>query len=248
MKKLSLILTGAFALASGAFATEPVVIDQLPINIDAPGDYHLQLPPDAPPIEGIAIWITSGDVNLDLNGNTIDCVWGIRIEPSTHLSNISIKNGTFNYFDFNGTYKSVVGGAVYMGIEIYNADHVSLENVNFNGAFGYNADWGHSDSFKNCGFESPLAIGQLGGDSLGHNSYENLTVSDNAYGDSGNNAINDNSTENRAIYSQGYSNSFKNVRVLSGNVYLTGLKDTYDHFFVKAPSTVIGGTNLKPGK
>jgi hypothetical protein len=121
--------------------------------------------------------ISSSDVNLDLNGNTIDCWWGIWIEPAAHVSHISIKNGTFNV-----TKESVFGRAVYCGIEIFNADHVSVENVNFNGAFGFNADWGYNDSIKNCGFESPLAIDTAG---AGHNTYENLTASDNQYGDTG---------------------------------------------------------------
>jgi hypothetical protein len=93
--------------ASGAFA-EPVIIDALPVNINKPGDYHLQLPPEAAPIEGVAIWITSSDVNLDLNGNQIDCWWGIRIEPGAPISHISIKNGTFN-----GTKESVFQADVY---------------------------------------------------------------------------------------------------------------------------------------
>jgi hypothetical protein len=249
-KTVKYILGATVALAmtaSGAFA-DPIVIDHLPVTINAPGDYHLQLPPDYPPIEAYAISIVSSDVNLDLNGNQIDCVGGIRIADGPLVSHISIKNGTFNNFDFNGTYKSVFQGAVYVGIAIFNANHVSVENVNFNGAFGYNADWGTYDSFKNCNFESPLAAGDSSLSSLGHNTYENLTVSTNSYGDSGGYPNNNDPTLHRALYSPGFSNSFKNIRVLSGNVYLGGPLDTYDHFFVKGDSTVTGGTNLKPGK
>ena len=250
-KTVKPILGAAVALAmtaSGAFA-DPIVINSLPIEIDQPGDYHLQLPPDAPQVQGSwAIIISSSNVSLDLNGNSVDCWGGIMVVNwGTHLNNISIKNGTFN-----GIQDSVNGGpnaVAYSGIQIFNADHVSVENVNFNGKFAYNADWGTYDSIKNCGFESPLAIDN-GGAGTGHGTYENLTVSENLlqWGTTGGYPNSNDPTAHRALYSSGQYNSFKNVRILSGNVYLTGLKDAYDHFYDKAPSTVIGGTNLKPGK
>jgi hypothetical protein len=234
-KTVKYILGAAVALAmtaTGAFA-EPIVIDSLPWNISEAGDYHLQLPPDVAPVTGYAnaIYITGSNVNLDLNGNTIDCQQGIIVYNG--VNHVSIKNGTFNCTEI------AAPGVPDPALRIDpGCSFITVENVNFNGGFGYSPVYGNHVSLKNCNFESPVSFNV---DPVGHNTCENLTV---ARGDAVYNPI---GNPDYSLYSAGPSNSFKNIRVLSGTVQLSGT-DTYDHFFFKAPSTLNGGTNLKPGK
>jgi hypothetical protein len=235
MKRLILTLTALTAFASGAFA-EPTVILSLPATITAPGNYILA--PDAtaqPVVYGYPIAIFVGNVNLDLNGATIDTTYGMVIGNAfggnSPVDHVTVKNGTFNGITLgvNG------GGDAHAGVWIAGASYVSLLNLNFDGYFNGNCDQGSNDSIKNCNFESPLAI------YADHGTYENLVVAKQPtiWSNIGN--------QDQSLFSAGNSNSFKNIRVLSGNVQLNG-SDTYQHFFSQLPSTVNGGTNLQPGK
>ena len=234
------ILGVAVALAmnaSGVFAGPPIMINSLPYTITKPGDYILSPGAAAQSLYGVwPIAIYASNVTLDLTGQTIDTQYGLLIGNGVTgvgnpVDHVSVKNGTFN-----GNTASTSGGAAYAGVQIYGASFVSLLNVDFNGLFSYNADGGSDDSIKNCNFESPLAIWA----DAKRGDYENLVVAKqpNIFSYMGN--------QDQSLYSSGNGNSFKNIRVLSGNVQL-GAADTYQHFFFQPPSTVSGGTNLQPG-
>jgi len=235
MKRLILTLTGAFALASGAFAA-PTVITSLPATIIASGDYILDPNATAQPVVyGYPIAIYAGNVNLDLNGATIDTTYGMVIGTAfggTSVDHVTVKNGTFNGV-FQGTVTD--GSNAHTGVWIAGASYVSLLNLNFDGNFNGNFDQGSYDSIKNCNFESPLAIYNAD-----HGSYENLVVAKQpaVWSNLGN--------QDQSLFCTGDSNNFKNIRVLSGNVQLNG-NTTYQHFFFQPPSTVNGGMNLQPG-
>ena len=79
MKKLILTLTALTAFVGGAFAA-PTVINSLPATIIASGDYILDPNAAAQPVPyGYPIAIYAGNVNLDLNGATINTGAGMVI-------------------------------------------------------------------------------------------------------------------------------------------------------------------------
>ena len=238
-KTVKPILGAAVALAmtvTGALADPPTMINSLPYTITKSGDYILSPGAAAQSLFGAwPIAIYASNVTLDLTGQTIDTQYGLLIGNGVTgvggpVDHVTVKNGTFN-----GNTPSTGGGAAYAGVQIYGACFVSLLNVDFNGLFSYSADGGSNDSIKNCNFESPLAIWA----DAKQGDYENLVVAKSStWSGIGN--------QDQSLYSSGNSNTFKNIRVLSGNVQL-GAADTYQHFFFQPPSTVNGGINLQPG-
>ena len=233
MKRLILTLTALTAFVGGAFAA-PYVITSLPALITKSGDYILDPNAAATPVtSGYPISIFIGNVNLDLNGATINTGAGMIIGNAWYggapVDHVTVKNGTFNCIAQGNN----SGANPTAGVWIQGASYVSLLNLDFDGSFNYSVDAGDHDSIKNCNFESPLyAYFSTNGD------YENLVVAKQPnvwclFGEF-------------SLVSSPGGNNFKNIRVLSSNVQLSAT-DTYQHFFFQPSTQILGGQNLQPG-
>jgi hypothetical protein len=245
MKRLILTLTALAGLAIGASA-QIQMVSQLPTVIDKPGNYLLDPAAVVDPVySNVAlIQITGNNVNLDLNGLTIECsgqglvIGGIPYSGQSYTTNhVSVKNGTF---DGMGPAPTATGLAISNG-----CDNVSVTEVSFTGGWGSNFDWGAYTTLKNDSFSAILQLYSLGpfetGITAGHGQYNNLSLS----APVGTWALN--SFEPAGFGFVAPFNDFKNITVLSGIVNLSA-GDTYQHFFYQPPTQVIGGTNVQPGK
>jgi hypothetical protein len=246
MKRLILTLTTLAGLAIGASAATQM-ITSLPKVIDQPGDYLLDPSAVTQPVYSAAngaIQITTSNVNLDLNGLTIECVGqGLCVGNSPGNSNlqvnhVSVKNGTVD----GAMQPPSPTTGYYFGLVIgVGSDHVSVAEVSFTGNFAASYDYGSYTSLKNCTFQAylqiypypPFAIGI----NPGHSDYKNLTVS----AASGSPAL----LSFDSMYTAPF-NDFKNITVLSGDVQLSA-GDTYQHFFLGSSATFTGGINVQPG-
>jgi hypothetical protein len=105
------------------------MITSLPATISAPGDYLLDPAAVTAPVfdnQNGVIYITASNVNLDLNGLTIEAP-GDGIQVGANLNHVSITNGTVD----GGT-----AGLLYFGLIIgAGCDHVSVSEVAFTGVF-----------------------------------------------------------------------------------------------------------------
>jgi hypothetical protein len=229
---------------SGAFAGgPPTMIISLPTVIDQQGDYQIDPAAVVQPVYGTPIiQITASNVNLDLNGQTIECL-GSALEiggyeganPDIVVDHVSVKNGTFD-----GMMPANNSQGAYFGLEIGGcSSYVSVSEVSFTGNFGYNQDYGSYSTLANCTFMGNFFTYPYGYKDPGHNSYQNDTFSYGwqAYGP-------------LALYSYNPApsapNDFKNITVLADNIQLRP-NDTYQHFFYQLPTTILGGINVQPG-
>jgi hypothetical protein len=233
-KTLNYILGAAVALAmtaTGAFATQGVInITSLPAVLDQPNaTYQLHFSNGNSDVvtygDPAVIWVKASGVTLDLNGITVHCAGnGILIGPKPNdvtpiVNHVTIKNGAidgkqqqaFSYFGF------VIG---------VSSTNVTLDHVNFTGTFGYNADYGATDTVSNAtimGMFNPGSQGYLptlpvtldSSFQAGWGTYLNLILADNPASPWAGTALFVTVPQTRAGV-----NTFSNINVLRGNVQL----------------------------
>ena len=162
-------------------------------------------------------------------------------EAAPVVDHVKVTNGTID-----GKTQSTYFGFV-IGVSSTN---VILDHVSFTGSFGYNADYGASDTVSNgtiLGLFTIISQGYLNPTTLdpnfkaGYGSYSNLVV--NQTGSWAPQWTGTALSVQFAMYPVG-PNNFTNITDISGNVQL-GPNDTYSNINVPSPYQITGGIQLQ---